>query len=580
MWLPETAADLESLEVLAEAGIRFTVLAPHQALRWRAIGEAKWIDVAPDGLDTTRAYRLSLPSGRPIDLFFYEGAIARDVAFGGLLHSGQQFAARLLSGFPEDGQGPRLVHIATDGETYGHHHPHGDMALAYALRAIGASAEIRLSNYGEYLERHPPEAEVQIRENASWSCVHGLERWRSDCDCGTGAHTGWSHAWRGPLREALDGLRDRAAPLFEQKAAALLSDPWGARDAYVEVVLDRSPESLARFFAGQACRPLSPEERIAAVELLELQRHAMLQYTSCGWFFDDLAGLETLQVLQYAGRVVQLSEKLFGDSFEERFLEALSVARSNRPGEGDGRRVYECHVRPARVDLPKVGGHYAVRSLFEPYAPEARVYCWEVDREDFRSAEAGKMKLAIGRARFTSQVTGESKRLVFGALHLGDHNVHGGVRTLPAEAEYELLAGEVLHAFSRADVPEVLRLIDSGFGEHVLSLRELFRDEQRRILRIILESTREEAEGVLRRVHERNLPLLRYLADLGTPPPRVFRATAGFVLNSGLRHALEGESLDAEAAGRLVEEAAREKIPLDAETLEYLLRRRLEALAR
>ena len=316
------------------------------------------------------------------------------------------------------------------------------------------------------------------------------------------------------------------------------------------------------------------------MKLLELQRHAMLMYTSCGWFFDDLAGIETVQVLRYAGRVVELAEELFGSPFEKDLLRDLEKAESNRPEEGDGRKIWEQHVRPARVDLPKVGGHYAVRSLFEPYAEVARIYCYRVEREEYRIAESGARKVGVGWGTFTSEITGESESLLFGALHLGDHNVHGGVRRLGARGDSEKLTAELFHAFSRADVPELLRSLDRELSEQVVSLKTLFRDEQRRILRVILEATREEAERALREIHERNLPLLRFLADLGTPAPRVFRATAEFVINSGLRRGLERETLDASALTALLDEAAREKTPLDSETLEYLLRRRLEGFAR
>ena len=580
MWLPETAADVPSLEALAEAGIRFTILAPHQARAQRAIGAAEWTAVGSEGIDTTRAYRAPLPSGRAIDVFFYDAGIARDVAFGGLLHSGQQLAARLEGAAPETEDRPHLVNVATDGETYGHHHRHGDMALAYALRSLAAGGEAVLANYGEFLERFPPAAEVEIRENTSWSCAHGLERWRADCGCSMGSPPSWNQAWRAPLRRALDRLRDRVDPLYEREAAVLLSDPWRARDAYVEPILDRSPEALRRFFDAQSSHPLSEGERIRARKLLELERHAMLQYTSCGWFFNDLAGIETVQVLRYAGRVVQLAEELFGEAVEESFLRDLEEAASNRLEEGDGRRVYERHVRGKIVDLARVGGHYAVRSLFEPEAAEGRIYCWEVGREDYRIAESPPMKIGLGRARFTSDVTGESERLAFGALHLGDHNVHGGVVPAPGDQEWESLVEKVQHAFSRADVAEVLRLFQAGFGADTVSLKTMFRDDQRRVLRIVLESTREEAESALRRIHERHLPLMRFLADLGSPLPRVFRATGEFVVNAALRKALQSPLLDGAAIAAALDEAAGEKLALDSEALEYALRQRLEGFAR
>ncbi|HTO77393.1 MAG TPA: DUF3536 domain-containing protein [Thermoanaerobaculia bacterium] len=580
MWLPEAAVDLPSLEALAEAGIRFTILAPHQARARRPIGTAAWTEVGPEGIDPTRAYRAPLPSGRSIDVFFYDAAIARDVAFGGLLHSGQQLAERLLNSRGAEGEASLLVHLATDGETYGHHHPHGDMALAYALRAVEEADGAALTNYAEFLERHPPDHEVQIRENTSWSCVHGIERWRNDCGCATGARPGWNQAWRAPLREALDGLRDAVAGPFEARAGKYLSDPWRARDASIDVVLDRSAENIEHFFAEQSARPLSSEERVAARKLLELQRHAMLMYTSCGWFFDDLAGVEALQVFQYAGRVATLAEELFEGSFQGPLREALSRASSNRPEAGDGRALYDRQLRIARVDLPRVGGHYAVRSLFEPYDAEARIYCYAVERQDYRFSEAGPLRLGLGRARFTSDITGESARLAFAALHLGSHNVHGGVCAAPEDADWETLAENVQHAFSRADVAEMLRLFQAGFGSDAVSVKTLFGDDRRRVLREVIESTREEAEEALRRVHEKHLPLMRFLADLGSPLPRVFRATAELIANAALREALGTPALDGAAIAAILEEAHREKIPLDAETLEYAVRQRLDAFAR
>jgi alpha-amylase/alpha-mannosidase (GH57 family) len=357
-WLPETAVDTESLEILAEQGIRFTLLEPRQARRFRplGVGEEAWQE-APEGIDGRVPYRLNLPSGRTLDLFFYDGAISRAIAFEKLLASGETFVGRLLGAFSPGSETDRseLVHIATDGETYGHHHRFGDMALAYSLRRIEEDEAVILTNYGEFLARHPPEFAVEIHDCTSWSCVHGVERWRSDCGCSTGAAEGWNQAWRAPLRDALDQLRDEIAPLYEAAAAPLLADPWAARDAYNEVLLDHSPERVAAFLARQGRGDSSAwneAERTRALKLLELERQTLLMYTSCGWFFNDLAGIETVQVLRYAGRAVQLAQELFGDGVEERFLARLEEARSNRSEEGDGRRIYERHVRPAIVGLP------------------------------------------------------------------------------------------------------------------------------------------------------------------------------------------------------------------------------------
>ena len=347
MWLPETAVDVETLETLAEMGIRFTILAPHQARRVRRIGSRTWRDVAGGAIDPTMAYEAGLPSGRSISVFFYDRPISLAVALEGLLTSGEAFAQRMLGAFWEGRTWPELVHIATDGETYGHHHRFGEMALAYALDYIETRELAEITNYGEFLERHPPAYTVEIAEDTSWSCAHGVERWRGNCGCSSGNHPEWEQAWRGPLREALDWLRDTLAPCYQAAARWFFADPWEARNAYIDVVLNRSAESRDRFFERHAARPLSRPEKRTALELLELQRHALFMYTSCGWFFDELSGPETVQVLRSAGRVVHAAGQLWCDGLEEEFLERLERARSNIPEFRDGRGIYEQFVRPA-----------------------------------------------------------------------------------------------------------------------------------------------------------------------------------------------------------------------------------------
>lgn len=225
MWLPETAVDLETLEVLADLGIAFTILAPHQAHQVRKLNSQRWRNVEGAKIDPTRAYVAHLPSGRSIALFFYDGPISRAVAFEHLLSNGEHFAQRLVSGFSDARRWPQLMHIATDGETYGHHHPHGDMALAYALDYIESRQLARITNYGEYLANHPPTHEVEIISNTSWSCMHGVERWRGDCGCNSGMKPGWTQHWRAPLRQALDWLRDEVKQPTSRRLANICGIP-------------------------------------------------------------------------------------------------------------------------------------------------------------------------------------------------------------------------------------------------------------------------------------------------------------------------------------------------------------------
>jgi len=578
MWLPETAVDTETLDILAELGIKFTILAPHQAHRVRQIGSGSWNDVSGGKIDPTMAYELHLPSGRKLAIFFYDGPIANAVAFEGLLDSGQNFAQRLTGAFSDKRSWPQLVHIATDGETYGHHHRFGDMALAYALDDIETKKTAQIINYGAFLEKHPPIQEVEIFDNTSWSCSHGVERWRSDCGCNTGQHPGWNQAWRAPLRQAMDWLRDSVAPKYEERAGQLLKDPWAARNDYIGVILDRSPENIERFLKNNASRQLNEAEKIAALKLLELQRHALLMYTSCAWFFDDLSEIETVQVMQYAGRVVQLAEESFGESLEPRFLELLEQARSNLPKQGDGRRIYEKIIKPAMVDLTRVATHYAVSSLFEKYEKQTRIYCYSVDVEDYRSFVAGKQKLVVGWAKVSSEITRESALLSFGVLHFGDHNLNAGVRDYQGEEAYQAMVQEVTKTFQVADFPEVIRLLDKHFGTSTYSLKSLFRDEQRKVLGYVLESVLSGAEAAYRELYERHYPLMCFLNEIGNPLPRALLSAAEFILNTGLQRELSGQSLDVERIGQLLDDAQAWNIALDKEGLGYRLQQTLERM--
>jgi hypothetical protein len=452
------------------------------------------------------------------------------------------------------------------------------MALAYALNYIDSNYLARLTNYGEYLEKHRPTHLVEIIENTSWSCAHGIERWRSDCGCNAGGHPEWHQTWRTPLREAFDWLRDTLAPRYESRARQLLRDPWEARNDYISIILDRSRENVERFMAQHAVRKLSEADKVTVLKLLELQRHLMLMYTSCGWFFSELSGIETVQDIQYAGRAVELAEALFSEPIESSWLERLVQAKSNIAEHRDGTHIYKTFVKPAMVDWERVGAHYAVSSLFEEYSERARIYCYTFEREDYQRVEAGKAKLIVGRALATSDVTHESARLNFGVLHIGDQHINGGVQEFRGEEGYRALVQELTEAFTRADFPEGIRLLDRHFGESTYSLKSLFRDEQRKVLNLILESSLAVAEAVYRQLYEQQVPLMRLLTDLSMPLPKAFSMAADFFLNTNLRRALEKDELDLDRITMLLDEAVRGKITLDTASLGYALQQTLQQI--
>jgi alpha-amylase/alpha-mannosidase (GH57 family) len=578
MWLPETAVDLETLDIMADLGLTFTILSPTQAASFRWPGAEQWQDVGDNTIDTTRAYRIQLPSGRSFVLFFFDGDISRAVAFERLLSNGDYFAHRLLEGFSESEE-PQLVNIATDGETYGHHQPMGDMALAFALRTFENTDGVQLTNYSAFLAAHPPQHEVSIFENTAWSCFHGVGRWFEDCGCNSGMHAGWNQKWRRPLRAALDWLRDNVNPLYEAEAGRLLKDPWLARNEYIAVALKRSNRNVEDFFREHAQQPLDPADQTAVLKLMELQRHCMFIYTSCGWFFDELSGIETMQVIQYAGRLLQLASDLFEQDLEEPFLQRLSQAHSNIPEHADGRNIFEKWVRPAMIRLKEVGAHFAISSLFSEYQEHNRLYCFQTSLRAYHRSEAGRAKLAVGRVTVSSVVTREAAEFLFGVLHMGDHNISCGLCEYQDVRGFRSTQRELSNAFDQGDFPDVMRKLDQHFGGSFFSIKTLFKDEQRRIMDIILQSTVNDALSVYRAVYEPNVPLLRFLKGASSTTPKALMIAGELVLNHTLQQEFASPELNFDTIADLLQQADLAMIRLDAPSLEFKFRKNIEILA-
>ena len=578
MWLPETAADDESLDVLAENGIRFTILSPYQASKVRPLSGGDWQDVNGGRVDPSRAYLVKLPSGRSMHVYFYDGPLSQAIAFERLLRDGGMFAGRLMDGFDDTRNWNQITLTATDGESYGHHHRHGEMALAYALHQIDNKPEVKLTNCAEFLAKNPPTHEAQIHQKSAWSCAHGVERWRSNCGCNSGGRPGWNQLWRQPLREALDWLRDRLAPGYETCAKNYFKDAWKAREEYISVILDRSPENISAFFEREASRKLTEEEQITAVRLLEMQRHAMLMYTSCGWFFDELSGIETVQVIHYAARALQLAKDLLEEDYEPGFLERLEKARSNIKEHGNGRKIYEKFVMPAIVDREKIAAHYAISSIFENYPEEARIFSFTIQQEDRQTFTAGNARLLIGRIKVIFEITRNSDVLTYGVLYTGEHHVNCGVRFYQGPEAYQTMTKEIQEAFDRADFAQVIRLMDQHFGESNYSLKHLFKDEQRKVLDQIFANAREDLHNTLRLITERYTPLQRFLATLHVPAPSELRVPFEIMLNSALRRELEAERVDLERVQQLLQEAEKDGVTLDEQSLGYAMKFHLDRL--
>jgi hypothetical protein len=560
MWLPECAADTPSLEALAAEGIAFTVLAPHQAKAWRPAG-GEWRTSA---VDPGRVYKYKLPSGRSIDLFFYDGATSQAVAFERLLSDGHHIISRMTArGTVEDAK-PTLCHIATDGETYGHHHRYGDMALAWALSQVEQGWNgTRLTNYGEFRTKVPATWEAQLVENSSWSCAHGVSRWREDCGCNSGGRPGWNQKWRKPLRDTLDWLREQTYATLDTVGGAVFKDPWAARDAYIDVLLDGS-EARERFLTAHVKDALTTETRVRALSLMEMARHAMLMYTSCGWFFDDLSGIETVQCMQYAARVAELIQVARGISVESELVDRLAVARSNLADEGDGRRVWAQRVRPARIDPEKVCAHVAVHALVEPTVPDvAPVEGFLVELDDRIERRSGRARMVAATVKVKSALTEQSIALCFAGLHLGEQHVTGGVRPPPPASEWTAITKELRDSLETGDVFAAQRTIDRHFPGAHLSLGALLPGSRERVLSAVLGDAIHEVEEQVGDSYEQHAPLIRWLVAHELPVPETLHTVAEVALRRRVLGNLRAPNASFPALREHIAEAAEVKVSLD-----------------
>ena len=578
MWLPETAVDLETLDILAENNIKFTILAPHQARRIRKMGDPSWTDIKQEEIDTTRPYLCRLPSGRTISLFFYQGPVSRDVAYGRILQSGNVLAEKITETLKKDSNTAQLAHIADDGETYGHHYRNADMALAYCLHDVESRDLAKITVYGEYLEKFPPEYEVQINENTSWSCTHGIERWKKNCGCCQNEDNVGKQQWREPLREAMDRLRDQLVAVYENQMRQFVSDPWELRNRYISVVNNRSVEGRERFVTEAAGRELSYAEKVTFLKLLEMQRNAMLMYTSCGWFFDNISGIETVQIMRYASRTIQLAKELGAPDFEPEFMSALEKAPANVKGLTNGKEVYNSLVKPGSIDLNRVGAHWALSSILEEYSNETDIFCYAIDVESYDRAEAGGQKLATGRATVQSNVVLEKHPIDFAVLHFGDHNLLGAVSARLPDDAFSDMRERLGEAFARGDTTEAIRIMNASFSGNSYSLWHLFKDQQRRILHELLETTWQEIEASFRHIYEHNYTLMQIMRDMNMPLPKALSTPAEFVLDQDLCREMQNPQINIDRLRMLAEEAARLSLRLDEATIRFEASRKINKL--
>lgn len=592
IWLAECAVDAASLETLIEAGMRWAVLAPEQAARVRTLagagtgsgaGAGSWQDVTGGRVDPSRPYRWFHRDGskRSIALFFYDGPVARAIAFEGALASSQLLVDRFVRAAQGAG---RLVHVATDGESYGHHFHFGDRCLAYALATEAPARGFRVTNYGEFLDHNPPESEVEVALGddglgSSWSCSHGIGRWSRDCGCSTGSREGWTQTWRSPLRAALDLLRDEAARLFDEHGRDFFPDPWEARDLYVERLLD--PGADPEVFLERAGAPDLPEAaRVRALTLLEAQNAAIRMYTSCGWFFADVSGIETLVVLRYAARLMDDLKALGLPVPETEFVDVLAEARSNVTGIGSGADVFRKLVAPSRAGAAGIASHISIERLVEGFEDAGEIAGYRYAVTGGGRRQEGRLHVATGRVKLASVATGRRWDLATAAVHLGGVDFYCALRPYPGEKGFRRACEAVEKAFTDASLPRALRTVHEEFGPDEAGLDQVLPSGRARIVSILFGDLVDQLSRQYERLFDDNRRIVELFRKGGLALPTVLRTAAEFTLARRFEAAFleQEEARDPDRYGRAVEmarAAERYGFALDTSRVRELLEARI-----
>ena len=534
MWLAETAVDYATLEALIDEGIKFIILAPTQAERCRPLPtednpDPQWHEVGGGQIDPTRPYRCYVEDGRYLDVFFYDGPISGDIGFGDVLDSSQHLVGRIGRAVKGDHRRSQIISIGTDGETFGHHKREKEKCIAYAFTVEFPQRNWTVTNYAHYLSICPPSWEVELKPVTAWSCMHGVDRWQDDCGCGGGGE--WHQKWRRPLRDTLDWLRDELIPVYEQAAGELFHDPWRARDEYIRVMLDRSVENVEEFLSRHQRHVLSPAEQIDGLRLLEVQRHALLMYTSCGWFFEEISRPEGTQILRYAARALELAGEVAGVNFEKEFIRRLEDAPSNVESYKDGAKVYYDLVVSSQINFQQIAAHYAISSLFTKYLPEQQVYCYDAHQLDYEKQQLGTLSLAVGEVKLTSKITWESHHFTFAVLHLGGWDFHCCIQPFKGRLSYVEIKEQLFEVLKQASAAQIILKMGQLFGDQSFSLQHLFAEERQRIMNLLMVKTKKQLDQLYTQIYRDNYSILAAFQRDEIPVPQELQVAAEIALS-------------------------------------------------
>ncbi len=442
MWLAETAINMETAECLVEEGFTFAILSPNQAESFRFLdSESEWINADHAGFDPRHPYRLYLEDSKGnkknghLDLFFFDEPLSRAISFEDLLDNADFLSERINGCYTPNSEENELVTIATDGETFGHHKKNGDMCLAYYFQKKAAEMGIEVVNLAYYLSVNPPKREVRLKnalgEGTAWSCAHGTGRWIRDCGCNTGGGPGWNQKWRGPLRDGMDYLQSEIDQQYLREMIKYFDHPWTIRDLYEPHF--ENLESGTEFLKKYAARPIADSTYPYLVSLLEAQRYMLYGYTSCAWFFNDIAGIETVQNYRYAVRAWQLTwQGMKSNEILRKFTKIAKSAISNLPVT-TGETILLDEVFPMINHLERAAFTAAVDSYIYSDRRDFKTEAYEVSLERFTNKNAAAGDWMLFRASVHHIVSLEQENFILAIINAHGHQIQGAVFPLSVE---------------------------------------------------------------------------------------------------------------------------------------------------
>jgi hypothetical protein len=605
IWLPETAINAVTLEILIDHGFNFIILSPHQALRVRPLADGSagkqptgpaWKDVSIGTIPIGFPYRCFAPvrarrgsersrgasggdaaqgGARFIDIFFYDAPLSQDISFNHLLRNGDALADAIDLAYPRSGGD--LVVIATDGEIYGHHEPFADMALSYLIETAGPRHGFTMTNFGAYLADHAPLFEVELKpgpnnEGTSWSCFHGVGRWKEDCGDSTGGLPGWNQKWRAPLRAGLNTLAEALVALYERETRGFLRNPQQSRDDYIQLIEDRRPAAAESFLADHAARELSPPEAARALGLLESQRNAQLMFTSCGWFFNDISGIETVQIMRYAARAIELAGVDNWLPLEKKLIASLRAAVSNVPGKGTGASIYNGEVKESILGRLGIVALYAIDSHIAGREESGDIYGYPVRplegivRHIHSAGEEDHVR--IGSLEVSSRYTLESAVYEY-LLYVEDEAAFVCyVREQRNEAEYRAMVGRIAKLAESGKIHEIRPAASELFGQSRLTIRDFLAEDRQKVLRRFAAKRLEAIEERFGEIYDESKHLLILLKEANIPVPQNILLPAQTHLTRKLVREVEQWERSLNPAGldgikRIVTESSLFGVPID-----------------